>query len=358
MTLAAAIAFLITSTYPDLRSVETMARLSVDPTQDLVVAIGAPQKPGHAGSGVWWSPTTKLFLILQNRITDAPPVAIAAIEGDPDCAAQIARLRQTDLILACEGESGVPPWHKFAYGLKARKLLSHEKFQPFGFHKVVATAQAAVFVGDKLSVEYVPGREPPFRVIRRADVSGPPHAVPPSHIALPRSTYPEFARLRPGRVKNGYGPKSEIHEEVGPWVREAGRIWFGKTFYDGEGTTGIGGFGYLDERTKEVKLYSPPEVVNYSVSAISVAADDVWIGVTTRGEGTWSGGHLLHFDRATEQTRTVPFNDYVSGIARLGDQVVTAGSLSLGVTTGGHVERFFVDTIGEGHYRVLAFDPR
>ncbi len=372
MTLAAAVALFITSTWPDLRSVETLGRQNVDAKYDLVVALGAPTKSS------WWSPTSRLFVILQNRTADEQPVAIAAIAGDPNCRAQIARMRVSELFISCEGEKETPPWHRLTWDLASQKLTSHEKFLPFGFVKVFTTDHYAVFVGNDrsrlLAVEYVPNREPAFRVLKGTEATpwfsritversteGPDgHRVvfasvpkrPAPVIPLPRTSYAEFARLRPESVRNGNGPNAELHDDVGPWAREGDKIWFGKTFYDAEGLVGVGGFGYFDTATHALKLLQPPEIIDYSVSAISVSAEDVWMGVTTRSEGARFGSHLLYFDRQTEDTRSIPFGDYVSDLARVGERVVIAGSLSIGTVNGERIDRYFVDS----QDRILAFD--
>jgi hypothetical protein len=81
--------------------------------------------------------------------------------------------------------------------------------------------------------------------------------------ALPRTTYDQFAAARPQRVKDGYRREgTEIDESIGPWQRQDGRIWFGKAFYDGEGSTGVGGFGYFDEKEKKLQLFNPPEIAD------------------------------------------------------------------------------------------------
>ena len=68
---------------------------------------------------------------------------------------------------------------------------------------------------------------------------------------LPKSTFEQFARLRPDMVRSGYGPESIFEEEgIGPYQIVKNRFWFGKSFHDGEGYTGIGGFGYFDPRQK------------------------------------------------------------------------------------------------------------
>ena len=62
------------------------------------------------------------------------------------------------------------------------------------------------------------------------------------------------------------------------------RLWFGKTFYDGEGSTGIGGFGYLDTVTRQYVMFSPPAIRPYSVTALLVEPETVWLGATWWGE--------------------------------------------------------------------------
>jgi hypothetical protein len=69
---------------------------------------------------------------------------------------------------------------------------------------------------------------------------------------MPQSTYDEFARARPVRVTNGYTRDDTVlEEEPGPYQIAGSRIWFGKTFYDGEGTSGVGGLGYFDTTTSQ-----------------------------------------------------------------------------------------------------------
>ncbi len=64
---------------------------------------------------------------------------------------------------------------------------------------------------------------------------------------MPQSSYDEFARMRPERVKDGYPrEQTKIQESIGPGRCWTGVLWFGKSFYDGEGITGVGGFGYFD----------------------------------------------------------------------------------------------------------------
>src|ERR1035437_214942 len=87
------------------------------------------------------------------------------------------------------------------------------------------------------------------------------------------------AAARPRRVKDGYvRAGTEIEDSIGPW-QEDGQIWFGKTFYDGEGSTGVGGFGYFDMNERRLHMFAPPEIADRSVSAINVGPDAAWMAL-------------------------------------------------------------------------------
>ena len=102
---------------------------------------------------------------------------------------------------------------------------------------------------------------------------------------LPKSTYEEFARARPGRVKDGYRPDVAAFEEViGPYQIVGERFWFGKTFYDGEGMTGVGGFGYFDPEERKYVVFFLPEIAPWSASALLVEEKDVWLGLVGHPE--------------------------------------------------------------------------
>src|SRR5262249_30141629 len=101
----------------------------------------------------------------------------------------------------------------------------------------------------------------------------------PLPVSLPQSSYDEFARARPARVKDGYGRESTIDERVGAYQTIGDRIWFGKAFYDGEGTTGVGGIGSFDTGSNRFTIFSVPEMYSWSVSALLVEADAVWAGL-------------------------------------------------------------------------------
>lgn len=79
---------------------------------------------------------------------------------------------------------------------------------------------------------------------------------------LPQSTAKDYIRLRSEdlRVNPFVLEQYEREEVIGPHQVEAGRVWFGKQFYDSEEMRGVGGFGYFDTSNRKYTLSSPPEI--------------------------------------------------------------------------------------------------
>ncbi len=134
---------------------------------------------------------------------------------------------------------------------------------------------------------------------------------------LPKSTYEEFARARPRRVKDGYRPEVATFEEViGTYQIVGDRFWFGKAFYDGEGLTGVGGFGYFDPKEKKYVVFSPPEVAPWSASALLVEGKDIWLGLARHPEGATYSGGLLRYERDSGQAEEFDVGEVISQIKR------------------------------------------
>src|SRR5207244_2539293 len=99
-------------------------------------------------------------------------------------------------------------------------------------------------------------------------------------VRLPQSTYAEYARLRPGKVRNGYTKdQANIDEYIGPYVVTQYRIWFGKAFYDEEGQAGVGDIGYFDRATRKYTFLQIPELRNWSVSTLLFEGQTIWAGL-------------------------------------------------------------------------------
>ena len=120
---------------------------------------------------------------------------------------------------------------------------------------------------------------------------------------LPSSTFEELARYRPATARPEYEKYTYGAEVIGPYQIVEDRFWFGQTFYGGEGSTGIGGFGYFDPEEKRYVVFSPPEIIRWSVSALFVDKENIWLGLMYRGEwGNISGG-LLKYHRSFGWTK-------------------------------------------------------
>jgi hypothetical protein len=149
---------------------------------------------------------------------------------------------------------------------------------------------------------------------------------------LPQSTYSEFANARPMRVRDGYSADvTTIEERIGAAQELDGRVWFGKTFYDGEGYTGVGGVGYFDVAARHFGFLRIPQVVDWSVSALLVKDETLWAGLERRPEGAEFSGGLLRHNLKTSVSRIYRVEDVITSLHIFG------GALVLGTSNGIYV---------------------
>jgi peptidyl-prolyl cis-trans isomerase A (cyclophilin A) len=148
---------------------------------------------------------------------------------------------------------------------------------------------------------------------------------------LPQTPPRELRKWRsdPQVVRN---PKVqfEIKEEIGPRQTVGGLVFFAKTFYDGEGMSGVGDIGTFDPSTKKFEFFHVPEMASWSGSAILVTPEAIWVGRKRLPEGAEYGGGLLRFDRATKQVRVYPIPSVIRELLAVGDRVY-AGTADRGV---------------------------
>ena len=356
-----------------------MQRTSVTPEFDLVIAMGS-REALSGGAVTFWSEDRKIGLFLQEKNQSERVHALDTKSGFPDCYARIERVTATDAVISCRGEKSMKyPNQKWDYDIQTRKLVRQFSYQPFEMYEMFSQGGGAVFVGTDrerlIAVEYNPNREPAFQIlaaaaaqswISRVHVAAAPenwpprflianHAMPPpeSVSSFPRSTYDQFAAARPERVKDGYKREGiQFNESVGPCQRERARIWFGKTFYDAEGFTGVGGFGYFDESVQKLQVLAPPEIVNWSVTALEVREDAVWLALVNNGEYGGSSGGLLRYDRQSGAIRRFPLSDIVYRLNHAGGKILGPTEFGFAVVAGDQVTRFFVDQKIDGGWRV------
>ena len=390
---------------PTLFEMRVIQRVEVTEELDLAIAIGTPRRweLGPPQDFVWWSAERKLGLFLQERSNPAKVYTLAIESGPHECAATILRATATDTVIDCRGEKSEHyPNRKFVYDVRAKALVRSFEYKPFSMSRVVSSAggRAAVVVGagpwmdddegPRIAVEFVPDRVPPFRILgggeeqrwvrlhrnRRMPVNetaqfgGGVFQVAPlprvefgveSRIierrggvvrrhALPRTSYQAFAAARPRHLE-GDVRDTNLVEHVGPWQVEGDRLWFGKTFYDGEGHCGVGGFGYFE--AGRFRLFAAPETADWSVSAILVEPESVWLALASRGEYGDDNGGVLRFDRLTERYQRYESSDIVRSFVGVGDHLVAATDNGITVIpTGTPARHYIVDQTTDGRRRI------
>jgi hypothetical protein len=308
-------------------------------------------------------------LALASALADG--AACAAFREDPPSEKagafeyRVHRRSPNELVLASTPEKGLAtPWLKCFYDVRSNSLLRAQPFGPFTVDEVREKDGNSYFratdkAGNSTDPHYFllrPSATGGFEfvpAVEERSIRTPRPAANCSSLRVRQSTYAEFAEARPERVKNGYGPVgTEFHESAGPCQLVDGRLWFGKTFYDGEGSTGIGGFGYLDTASRQYVMYSPPAIRPYSVTALLVEPETVWLGATWWGEYGPGPSRLVVWSRATEETETIPYPVVIHVIARSAGRLVLGTGEGLAVYEDGRLRPFVIEPRLHGGYEI------
>ncbi len=145
--------------------------------------------------------------------------------------------------------------------------------------------------------------------------------------ALPQPDYDTFHRNRPVRTTHGYTRENTtIEEGIGPFQLVGDKVWFGMSFYDGEGMSGMGGLGHFHVSTKQFHVHYYPEIADWSASAILVEGRYIWLGLFRRPEGAPYPGGLARFDRQQGTFRIIEVPAIVNKILRIGEVLYLATS--------------------------------
>jgi hypothetical protein len=362
-------------TDPALVSYEVVYRHEMAPDLNLVIAIASTAE-GPVQSGpdwFYWEENQKLGLFLQ-QITDPDRVySLTFASGFPDCTASIERATVTDTVVSCTPEKGNESiFQKFVYDVRSKRLVSHFEYKPVELLPVPDASGRTVFVGSDsqklIVVEWRPDKSPEFRFLSKGEAipwlahvgtnQGKVYLLPDESTSLrfgkplPKPTHEDLAKARPELLK-AYGSWSPtIEESIGPIEPEGDKLWFGKAFYDSEGVSGVGGFGYFDAADHQYHLYSPPEVADFSISAIRVEPGAVWMGIYRRGEYGDGAGGILRYDRETHIVRKYDLPDIVNGLVVSRDRVIAGTDSGIAIIEGDQTRRYFVDRTTDGRLRI------
>jgi hypothetical protein len=266
---------------------------------------------------------------------------------------KVRRADSVSVVFSRDGDYGTDHLVKVFFDSRSKKILKRVEYSAHvGIDSVSPAALSAALAIPSAFIQELTKASPRVRPGADGDSLLPPEVR--GH-PMPSSSYDEFARARPKRVEDGYSRKDTgIGEEFGPYQRVGSRIWFGKTFYDGEGVTGVGGFGYFDIPTSTYKLLPIKEIAEWSVSAILVEDRYAWIGLVGHPEGADYSGGLLQYDLQTGRVKSYPVEEVVVRIMRQGSKVYLATQSGISVIEQDRlVARFVVEPDGEGGYALI-----
>ena len=397
---------------PGLKHVTVVKRFPASEQLNLIVALGGSWGGDYVPSESFtWSNSVRLGLFLQDKGNPGRVYQLAIKPGPgEDCFARIERITRRELVLSGTGEkSSTYDNQKFIFDVRAKVLVAHFSYPAFRVSQVLQGPQFVMSDTQELLLVETNAGNPYLRVvpkeqarltlsripmekffadwanrIYRTPVLPPPDLPvfgprkrftlvkdqnkegPESTIVvektgsrenkyrLPQSELETWQRARKDDIANGIpADQPHISEEIGPHQLEGARLWFGKTFYNGEGLTGVGGFGYFDATTRFYRLYSPPETHRWSISAIRVEPEIIWLGLYRRGEYGSNSGGLLCWDRKTEGVRRFNVRSFISQISRHHDVLYLSGFDGIDVLRGDQIQSYFVDRTVDGRYEIV-----
>ena len=175
--------------------------------------------------------------------------------------------------------------------------------------------------------------------------------TPPRFYGLPRPGLEELAEHRPVVADTLRGRESyyEFRASIGAFQQEDGRIWFGTSFYDGEGLIGVGAAGYFDTHANAYHLIYDAALGDWSCTALLVERDALWIGLASQPEGAQRPGGLARYDRESGVFTLYDIPAVVNVIRRYGQTLfvgTAAGVYALDATGLRHVALDFDVTGG------------
>ncbi len=395
-----------------LKSFAIVARRQISDELDLVLVLGTPSNHAGYNGSYTWLQEDRLGIFLQDK-HNAGRVFTLAIEPGPPCQIRLERVTSRDVLISCPGAYDFGKGtgnQKFVFEANEKRMVQRYAYSPFANYLLVQSADGLYFVTSDLhnvlaaawdasanSFRLLPEAEA-SRIIEGISIqiySGPDYeyrvpVLPPKQrvtfgpgrrfelpsgggddpavivenrregvqeFPLPQSSRREWSVKRPEERK-AILPASAalIREQIGPYQVEGDRLWFGKTFYNGEGMTGVGGFGYFDAALRSYRLYAPPEMWKSSVSALFSEPAALWLGLARAGEGWGMSGGLLRWDRATKSVLRFDLKADLHQIVRWGDALYLATDQGIEVLRGNKVDRYIVDAARNGRFQVAACD--
>lgn len=397
------------SRIPEAKHLARVHRIEATPELDLVVAFG--QSDDGGGSG-YWANAFGAFLQRRDRPSLVYELSARSFQRTPEIIVQ--RATPTDLVLSVSDSDGKStlPTEKLVFDPRAKALVRHFHYEPWTMGRAFPHRSGAVVLAtdhDRIvAFAFDPTRERPFEMLstdeamrwskrvqvsegtvgyeRKRDIRFGPDTFEPAafgkmgsfrltewapqnsdhktvaveetregdtkHYSIPQSTAQEYRTMRDDdRFETDPGSYS-IDEAMGGWDVEDGTLWVGKDFYDSEGSTGIGAFGWFDEEARTFRLSSPPEIRDCSITAMRVEKDAVWMALVHHWEYGASSGGLARYDRATKTIRILSQREPGKQFLRIGDSLLLVTWNSVVLVSNNGLRSFFIDQTSDGRLRV------
>ena len=386
---------LFQKTRPELKHFAILLRRPLDNRQDLLVAFASPRTAGddpYHGDR-WWAKDAWIGLFLQDRDHPASMRTIGFVpaQSEQEGVIRIRRVSNDELLLIRLPEKGGPlDSVELLIDARAGRLIRDIRYTPFRVSRIAEHNGVPYFLATNQKDTVVIRAESSnkyFRIVKEAAPVGNNDELhgalfgpnggfelvqEPGGFAgkflvilerragktvrypLPQSTVEQYTKSRPAAIRNGWRPEAgSIQEEIGPFQVVDGQLWFGRTLYDAEGTSGIGGFGYFDSQMRKYRFFSPAEVRDWSVSAILVEPDALWLSLFHRGEYGDSSGGVIRFDRATQRVRRYKLPSITNAITRYQGRLYFATSDGIAFLDFDRIREFLIDYAAEGQPRLV-----
>ena len=388
---------------PALRYANVIERMPGENEPDLLLVMAGPH-PLHlyVTGEISWTARSVFALVLEkrDREPDLQPEILAVLDNRSDdscCATRVLQSTRTEIVLSREGEKSQRWPHLKAFVDIASRSVEVVEYRPFAILETRDDDGLPLFIaGDRTAFRVLRARPgAPYlellneedaapivstldievgsigwetvRTLRRqsevvrfgADGRFRFDPATPDRITettgsglrdhhLPQSTLEEVARLRSSEQD-----RLEIEETIGPHRLVGSRLWFGKTFYNSEGFTGVGGLGFFDAAGGAFETLSPQEIRDWSVSAMAIDRSVAWAALAHRGEWGNSAGGLLRIDTGTGQVDTYPVPFEVSEVEVFADRLYLASRDGITILfPDAHIEHYFVDLSADGSYQL------
>ena len=369
---------------PSIVHFTTLHRQQVSQEFDLAVIRGGFPRTGWRSSGdlPYFSDGDRLGLFLLSR--ERPDLAyLIAIDSEPGLGRfEILWAAPRAVVLTRRGDYGFEmPRLKYFFDVESKAFQGKREFSAdatviegrAGGRRLVPTAAehawgvpgvwqecgGGLHFGPRgeyelVSAEVLYRSSLPGCVVRRSE--GGQNKT----FAASRSTPEEFVAGRPDKqLLHTPLDAYTFNETIGPAQVAEERLWFGLTFYDGEGATGVGGFGWFDVETEQFELIRPGEMGAWSVSAILVEDNAIWFGLKRRPEGAEYSGGLVRWDRRTEEIQRWPDLPLIVDFERDGSRLLAAGLGGGAVLEDGKLQIYFTDVDLDGRAKLHPEDlPR